>query len=82
MRIHIRNADNGKQLRLWLPTGLLLNSFTAGIASKILQKKGIDITVTQMLSLLNTLRDYKKQHPDWVLADMQCADGSILYLEF
>ena len=81
MRIHIRDADNGKRFRLWLPTGLLFNGLTARIASKVLQKKGIDITVTQMLSLLNTIRDCKKQHPDWVLADIQSADGSILYFK-
>jgi len=81
MRIHIRDADNGKRFYLRLPTRLLFNGVTARIASKVLRKKEIDITAAQMLSLLNTIRDCKKQHPDWVLADIQSADGSILYLK-
>lgn len=74
MRVFIKE-DTGKKFNIRVPSGMILNSVTAGIAAKECQKNGMEISKNQMKVLIKTLKDYKKTHPDWKLVEVSSADG-------
>lgn len=74
MQIRI-NAKDGPNLWIPLPTGLMFNSLTAPIAARAAAQSGVNITARQMNRLFDAVRRYKKAHPDWVLVEVQSADG-------
>lgn len=74
MQIRIREKD-GTNRWIPLPTGLIFNGLTASIAAKTASGYGVTITARQMNRLFAIVRRYKKAHPDWVLVDVQSADG-------
>ncbi len=79
MVIRVRSKD-GPNLFIPLPTGLFCSRLTAGIAARAASKSGVSITPEQMTALFRSVRRYKRLHPDWVLAEVQSADGDYVYV--
>jgi len=74
MRVLVKE-ENGHKFNIRIPTALALNRVTAGIATKVCRKNGVEITKMQVYSLIKAIKDYKKYHPDWKLLEIEEADG-------
>jgi len=57
------------------PTGLIVNRFTAGIIRKRLKKEGVRLTRKQTLQFIKGLKQYKKEHTDWNLVEVNSQNG-------
>lgn len=68
-------TNEGPNIRLPIPSGLVLNRFVAGFAPKYLKEYGIDITKEQAVLFVKALNQYRRKHPEWVLAEVQSSDG-------
>lgn len=79
MRIIVE--EENYNIRLSLPTGLFLNRCTAGIASREAGKYGVRISPRQMRLLFQAIKDYRKTHPDWVLAEVKGTKGEYVYVK-
>ena len=77
MRIRIKTDECN--LRLWIPTGLIFNRFTAGIAVHTLRKytpgQWQHLTPEQMNALFYELRRIKDRYGSWEMVDVQSGDG-------
>lgn len=80
MRIIVKEEDHN--IRLSLPTGLFLNRCTAGIASREAEKYGVKLSPRQMRQLFQAIKDYRRTHPEWVLAEVKGAKGEYVYVKF
>lgn len=80
MRIVVK-PDDGKKLKILLPTGLILNRFTAALAPKYLKEQNIHITKKQAVSFVKALNCYRRKHPEWVLVEVQSADGEYVKIK-
>ena len=80
MIVRVRSKD-GPNLFIPLPTGLFLNGFTAGIAARSMAHYGAAVTPSQMRKLFRIIRECKRRHPDWVLAEVHSADGDHIYVK-
>ena len=74
MKIVVK-SNEGSNIRLPIPSGLVLNRFTAGFAPKYLKEYGIDITQEQAVTFIKELNRYRRKHPEWVLAEVQSSSG-------
>lgn len=74
MVVRVR-AKDGPNLFIPIPTGLFCNRLTAGFAAKAMAQNGCAATPAQMAKLFRTVRRYKRKHPDWVLTEVQSANG-------
>lgn len=74
MRIQV---SDGRRFRLYLPipTGLVLNRFTAGIACRAAEEQGVHISRKQMRALFDAIHACRREYPDWVLVEAKCAGG-------
>ena len=79
MRIIIKGE--GHHMRLRLPTGLLLNRFTATAICAEAEKHGVLIRRDQMQTIIKALHHYRRTHPDWVLVEASCADGDYVWVK-
>ncbi len=77
MHIIIKEHDK-KQLRLHLPSGLVINRLSAGFLSASLKKKGIDVSGKQMHILLQEIKKYKSAHPEWKLVEVYGQSGEFV----
>ena len=68
-------TNEGPNIRFPIPSGLVLNRFVAGCAPKYLKEYGIDITKEQAVLFVKALNQYRRKHPEWVLAEVQSSDG-------
>ena len=68
-------TNEGPNIRLPIPSELVLNRFVAGFAPKYLKEYGIDITKEQAVLFVKALNQYRRKHPEWVLAEVQSSDG-------
>ncbi len=59
----------------FFPTGLIANRFTAGIIRRKLIKKGIRLTRKQIGLFIKEFKQYKKNHTDWNLVEVENKDG-------
>ena len=73
MRIKVIDGDT--RLDLPLPTGLVLNRFTAEIAARAAADNGVNLTGAQVNALIRAAKDFKRSHPDWCLVEVESADG-------
>ena len=76
----IAKGDDYK-IRLRIPTGLVFNRFTAAAISKKMGKYGVKISSRQARTLIKTLKEYRKIHPDWVLAEVHGANGEYVLVK-
>ncbi len=80
MKIDIK-TDEGKRILLWLPTRLILNRLTAGIAVAFLNKENRKngdpkLTVRQFMPLVREIhRQRRIQGRKWVLVDVESGSG-------
>lgn len=79
MRIII-NDENDANMRLRLPTGLVLNPVSALFLRCMLKKKGIAVSRRLAIIFVKSLRDYKREHPEWRLVEMESAAGEHLQI--
>lgn len=60
---------------LKLPTGLVLNRPVAWVLARKLRKHGTLVSAKDLYRLMKAVRCYKKEHPHWLLAEVQSARG-------
>lgn len=65
----------GREFRIVVPTGLLLNRLTAHFIPGALEKRGIALTSDQMMKLIQTIRDCRRKNGKWKLLEAETADG-------
>lgn len=80
MLIKVRSAD-GPNLTIPIPTGLFCNRFTVGIAARAAAEGGVNVTPEQLKKLFRCLRDCKRRFPDWVITEVESADGDYIYVK-
>ena len=80
MIVKIRSQD-GPNLFIPIPVGLFCNRLTAGFAAKAMAQNGITATPAQMAKLFRTIRACKRRHRDWVLVEVQSANGDQVYVK-
>ena len=77
MKIIIKDADTNLNLRL--PSRLILNSITAALAPRIINKKIKEsaddfkrpVTSSQLRALIREINRYRRKHRDWVLIEVE-----------
>ncbi len=74
MRIHVEEAGI-RRFSLILPTGLALNRFTAGMVAKSLAEQGVQMNKKQARTFVKHLNRYRRSHKEWVLVEVESADG-------
>lgn len=75
MKISV-NSGGKPVVRLALPSGLVFNRFSATLLlPRILEENGIHISGKDARMLVKGIRDYQKKHRDWVLIEVDSADG-------
>lgn len=67
-----------RDIRLLLPTCLVLNRLSAQIGSRAMQDKNVRISPAQLNGLFRELRRFKREHPDWVLVEAETASGEYI----
>lgn len=79
MKITVRSEDTN----LWIPipTALFLNDLTAGLAPQFLAPYGVTITAKQARKFIRAMKKYKRRHRDWVLVEVQSADGDYVEIK-
>ena len=80
MVVKVRPKD-GPNLCIPLPTGLFCNRLMALIAAKAMEQNGVTVTADQMVRLFQAVRQYKRRHPDWVLTEVESADGDYVFVK-
>ena len=80
MIIKVR-SEGGPNLFIPIPTGLFCNRLTAGIAAKVMAQNGWNATPEQMARFFRIARQSKRRHPDWVLVEVESADGDQVYIK-
>lgn len=71
----IVDSSSHKNIRITIPTGLILNRFTALIAAKNAQKNGATLTYEQACGFISALKDFKRMNSGWKLIEVESADG-------
>ncbi len=74
MRIIVKSKER-PNIRLLLPSCLILNRFCAGWAAKGMERNGMPITKAQAVKLIRELNRYRRKHRDWVLVEVRSAGG-------
>lgn len=80
MRIVVK-SNEGPNLWLPFPSGLVLNRFVAGLAPKYLKQYGLNITKEQAIFFVKELNRYRRKHPEWVLVEVQSSDGEYVKIK-
>ena len=80
MRIVVKDPED-RNVRLWIPTGLVLNRFTALLAPMVLKDQEIVITREQAMTFIKTQHACKRRFPDWVMVEVQGAQGENVYIK-
>ena len=57
------------------PTRLIVNRITAAILRIKLKKEGLLLTRKQTIQVIKEYRKYKRNHPDWNIAEIIDSDG-------
>jgi len=64
-----------------IPTGTIASRCTAGMIARKLNKEGIMLTSEQVLSIIDEIKRYKKNHKDWRLIDVKRENGDTASIE-
>lgn len=80
MRIVVKSNER-PDIRLSIPTRLVLNRLTAGFVPKFLGESGLDVTKAQAIAFVRELNRYRRHHPEWVLAEVQSSDGEYVEIK-
>lgn len=81
MKITIKHENNNLNLRF--PSGLLLNGLTASAAGVMLKRKAheLNISGSQLRTLIRAVNKYRKKHKDWVLVEIQEQSGETVVIK-
>lgn len=74
MKIVVK-SNEGPNIWLPLPSGLVLNRFVAGFAPQYLKEYGIDISKEQAVLFVKALNQYRHKHPEWILVEVESSSG-------
>ena len=74
-------AQDGPNLTIPIPTGLLCNRLTAGFSAKMMAQNGVNATPEQMVRFFRAIRQYKRKHPDWVMVEVESSTGDYVYVK-
>lgn len=74
MKIIVTSSSH-KNIRITLPTGLILNRLTARIVSKNAQQNGATLTYEQACGFISALKDFKRMNSGWKLIEVESAHG-------
>ncbi len=74
MQIHVKQSQ-GKDIFIPLPSALVFNRFTAGYLAKQMKENGFRMDKGQARALIKALNRYRRTHRDWVLVEVESADG-------
>lgn len=80
MKITVQKQEK-ELFRLTLPTVLLLNHISAAAFQIKLKKMGINTNVMRMYGLLNIVKEYRRDHPKWVIVEARTAGGEFVKIE-
>ena len=80
MLINVR-SEEGPNLSIPIPSGLLCNRLTAGFSAKMMEQNGMHATPEQMVRFFRAVRQYKRKHPDWVMVEMESSTGDYVYVK-
>lgn len=79
MRITVRSEE--ANLRIPIPTALIFNDLTAAIAPRFMSQYGLNITGRQARKLVRAMKKFKRRHRDWILVEVQSADGDYVEIK-
>ncbi len=74
MKIYIKEND-GNELRIPIPTGVILSRPAALWIRRRLEKHGICFTRRQILRMAKILRRFRRKHREWKIIEVEDADG-------
>lgn len=77
----IRVKDKEHNIRFWFPTGLLLSRPFAAAIAKGARDKGMPLTGKQLNVLFKAIKRYRREHKDWVLAEVDSKDGDKVFIK-
>lgn len=80
MKLILRSAGS-RPFHLLLPNGLALNGLTAAILSRCLSSHGVTVTGQQLRTLRQELKRFRRLHKDWVLVEVESADGEYVKIQ-
>ncbi len=80
MKIVVR-ASNGPNIFLPIPSGLVFNRFTAGVLIKTMKQNGLNLDKKQALAIIKAVNAYRRKHRDWVLVEVDSADGDYVKIK-
>ncbi len=74
MKIVVRSSQGPK---LWIPfpSALVFNRFSADFLVKMMDGNGMKLDKAQARAIIKALNQYRRKHRDWVLVEVQSADG-------
>lgn len=79
MRIRVKDKEHN--IRFWFPTGLLLSRPIAAAIAKGARDKGMPLTGKQVNVLFKAIKRYRREHKDWVLAEVDSKDGDKVFIK-
>ena len=79
MRIRVKDKEHN--IRFWFPTGLFLSRPIAAAIAKGARDKGIPLTGKQLNVLFKDIKRYRREHKDWVLAEVDSKDGDKVFIK-
>ena len=79
MRIRVKDKEHN--IRFWFPTGLLLSRPIAAAIAKGARDKGMPLTGKQLNVLFKAIKRYRREHKDWVLAEVDSKDGDKVFIK-
>ena len=80
MKVVIKTAN--MKFFIILPTAILLNRFTATITSQLIKKlwPSYFLSVKDLMKLVNSVKQYRKNHKHLELINIVTANGEIIYI--
>ena len=77
----IRVKDKEHNIRFWFPTGLFLSRPIAAAIAKGARDKSMPLTGKQLNVLFKAIKRYRREHKDWVLAEVDSKDGDKVFIK-
>lgn len=77
----IRVKDKEHNIRFWFPTGLFLCRPVAAAIARGARDKGMPLTGKQLNVLFKAIKRYRREHKDWVLAEVDSKDGDKVFIK-
>ena len=80
--MRIRVSDGHRDIRIWIPSGLVFNKLTVSIGiwamKKYTPQYSCNLTAEQLNAVFSELRRIKAKHGSWELVNVQGSDGEMV----